>query len=111
MIAINFKLTNRDAAARLLSLIDWLEVEQVRLAAELAKVPDEKPKTDSLGRRIVTDNVRRRQELSHALETAKTDEINARVWLRECEINQEWSVPLEVSRWLNRPFLAQSMKG
>lgn len=108
---IAFALDNKRAGPKLLKLIDWLESEAVRVRVELDKIHDEKPAKNTLGRPIATEVTAKRDRLKHQLDVIADDIQSARVWLIECEVNQEWRVGLEVARWINRPTLAQSSEG
>lgn len=108
---ISFTLDNKRATPKLLKLIDWLESEAARVRAELDKIPDEKPVKNTLGRPIATEVTAKRDRLQHQVDVFADDIQSARVWLIECEVNQEWRVGLEIARWLNRPTLSQSKEG
>jgi hypothetical protein len=109
--ALSFALDNKRAAVKLIYLIDWLEAEGVRLGDELARVPDDKPVKDAMGRQIVGENERRRADLRARIATTADDIAAARTWLLECEVNQTWHIGLDIAHWLNRPALVDSAKG
>jgi hypothetical protein len=108
---IRFALDHVTAAAKLGALIVWLTNEAARLEHSVAAVPESKARPDALGRKVLTDDDRKRQELAHALEIARHDLETAKCWLIECATPQTWMIGMEDARWLNRPALAQSSKG
>jgi hypothetical protein len=108
---VRFQLDNVEAATRLQVLIAWLTREVTVLEVNLARVPESKARPDALGRKVLTEDDRKRQDLTSQLEIARHDLETARCWLIECATPQTWQIGMEVARWLNRPALAQSEEG
>lgn len=105
---ITFELHSTDAALRLHRLISWLRSDYETARSELEKVPEEKVRTDTLGRQVVTENVRQRDAIKMRMARILEELATARVWLLECATPQSWRIGLELAIWINRPALAES---
>lgn len=108
---ITFELRSADAMPRLKNLLAWLSWELAKARADLDKMPDEKPRTDTLGRQLMTETSRKRDALETRVARLAEDIAMARVWLIECGTEQSWRIGLELAHWLNRPALAESSEG
>ncbi len=109
MIGLNvtFSVSHDSMATRLEQLIEWLRIEEKRIAAMLALAPAEQPQVTAQGRPVVTEIGKRIQRLQYDLEKVRDDMADAQTWLLECSTPQTWSIGMEIARWLNRPNLAQ----